>query len=589
MSVSPHPSISVPKKKYRSVKQWSGKEYRNAACIMLSVLEATLEPFPATVEQQEIFDKSLDCICALLDFNLMAQYKSHSFPANTNFDNEYHSLWDGYNSPDPKDTISYLQHYLALFHNNKSTFLKYRASKTVKRDATVYAAGSVPAIDSEDMKTMTKAEITAKNKADIALRKTLKEEYMVQHSSYNMPKVHLMKHFGEVIPHIGVLGQFSTSIVELNHQPLNRAYEASNKVDATEQTLRYAGHRDAMSVRVSNLTWLIQDTTVDEEVVKDVMLWLDIFGSRKARLAAARINRNRMKPKRVDSEEKAKKKAMREDRDAFIASLRADFGVPDKEVLDDSEDGDLTDDERDMSTRDTTPGRLLRGRMLHVSSSVGRTYGLMTVGDIERHLSIVGLVDALLDLMKKEGIYKQLSADVIRSLNASPFMSLRIRRPVFQSADELENHILRCTTGENFRNSPPRADFVMYRRNTGGDEVLLGENGVGQLLCFFRVDFPLPPSEHSLKSAGRFAAIRPLVSLPLTKSQCSRGLPRLQWSSTHDIMVIRVGSIQRSACVVPILSSLRMDIPEKPSELFLQATRFILNTKVDLETFANIY
>ena len=51
MLVSPYLLIFVPKKKYRSVKQWSGKEYRNAASIMLSILEATIDPYPADVEQ----------------------------------------------------------------------------------------------------------------------------------------------------------------------------------------------------------------------------------------------------------------------------------------------------------------------------------------------------------------------------------------------------------------------------------------------------------------------------------------------------------------------------------------------------------
>jgi len=72
MTISPHPAISVPKKKYRSVKQWSGKEYRNAASIMLAVLEATLDPFPADDIQQAVFDKSMDCICTLLNFYLVA-------------------------------------------------------------------------------------------------------------------------------------------------------------------------------------------------------------------------------------------------------------------------------------------------------------------------------------------------------------------------------------------------------------------------------------------------------------------------------------------------------------------------------------
>lgn len=205
MSVSPHLSIFVSKKKHRSVKQWSGKEYCNVTSIMLRVLEATIDPYPADVEQQEIFDRSLDCLCALLNFYLMAQYKSHSFPANTTLDNAYRALWTGYTTPDPEDTISYLQHYLAVFHNNKSTFLKYRASKTVKKDAATFASSSVPNITAEEERIMTKVEITAKKKVDAALKKQAKEDYLLEHSSYNMPKVHLMNHFGETIPEVGAL------------------------------------------------------------------------------------------------------------------------------------------------------------------------------------------------------------------------------------------------------------------------------------------------------------------------------------------------------------------------------------------------
>ena len=272
MSVSHHPSIFVPKKKYRSVKQWSGKEYRNAASIMLAVLEATLNPYPADDIQQEIFDKSMDCIAAILNFYLMAQYNSHTFPADLSFNNAYRALWTGYTTPDPEDTISYLQHYLAVFHNNKSTFLKYRASKTVKRDAATFASGSVPDITAEEEKDMTKAEVATRKRTDIALKKDKKEQYLLEHSSYNMPKVHLMNHFGETIPEFGSLPQFSTTIVELNHQPLNLAYQQSNKVDATEQTLRYAGHKDAMSIRVANYLHLLTDPAIAEEVVQDLTL-----------------------------------------------------------------------------------------------------------------------------------------------------------------------------------------------------------------------------------------------------------------------------------------------------------------------------
>lgn len=54
-------------------------------------------------------------------------------------------------------------------------------------------------------------------------------------------------------------------------------------------------------------------------------------------------------------------------------------------------------------------------------------------------------------------------------------------------------------------------------------------------------------------------------------------------------MVIRVGSIERAACVVPVLPSLRVNTPESVSELRSKATRFVLNIKADLETFVMFY
>ena len=80
MSISPHQSVTIPNKKYRAVKQWSGKEYRNAAHLMIPVLEATLLAYPSSEEQRQIFEKSLDCLSALVDFFLMANYNSFTFP-----------------------------------------------------------------------------------------------------------------------------------------------------------------------------------------------------------------------------------------------------------------------------------------------------------------------------------------------------------------------------------------------------------------------------------------------------------------------------------------------------------------------------
>ena len=121
------------------------------------------------------------------------------------FNNEYQSLWTGYRDPDPNDTISYLQHYLVLFHNNKDTFLKYQASKTVKKNTTIFANGLMPFIIPEREKSITKVQITERKKVDTIEHKVKKEEYMLENSNYNIPKVYLISHFSEVIPEFGSL------------------------------------------------------------------------------------------------------------------------------------------------------------------------------------------------------------------------------------------------------------------------------------------------------------------------------------------------------------------------------------------------
>ena len=460
-AVTPHPAIKVPKKKYRSVKQWSGKEYRIAASIMQSVLEATVLPYPAFEDDKEIsLEQSLDCISNLLNFYLMARYMSHTFPSDATFDNEYRAKWDGIRSPDPNDTISFLQHYLAGFHNTKEAFLKYRATAGIKKKAELYAKGEFPDLSEEEKKKMTAAELRKRNEEKAAC----KLAHMLEHAHYNMPKVHMVSHWGETIPETGSLPQHSTSIVELNHQPLNLAYDRSNKVDAMDQVVRFAAHKDAMSVRVANLLWLLKDPDlVDEETAKDICHWMNIFGSRKARLQAARNNRARMKT-RVTRDKIAREEKIKRDRERLAESYRAirrNYGFNDETFFDEDEqdsddpeqfgDGGEEDDGgssgsyvlKDASRFDA-PGRILINRILtYTPTGCGKDttatiHSLETVKDIEDLFGIEGLTAALLETLKKEPAYTPGSKEVIGEYDASPFCALRIRRPEFQSATQLD-------------------------------------------------------------------------------------------------------------------------------------------------------
>ena len=67
-------------------------------------------------------------------------------------------------------------------------------------------------------------------------------------------------------------------------------------------------------------------------------------------------------------------------------------------------------------------------------------------------------------------------------------------------------------------------------------------------------------------------------------------MPRFEWDPRKNIMVIRIGSIDQAVCVVPVLPSMRaLTGAEKLSDIWSRVTKFVLNTKVDIKTFATYY
>ncbi|KAF8426776.1 hypothetical protein BGX38DRAFT_1106458, partial [Terfezia claveryi] len=104
----PYPGFSVPMKAYQVVSQWSGKEMRNFARVILGTFTAALQ-----------FNKGIFCVRSLTDFYLMTQYPSHT-----------------------NETISYLRQYLRDFHETKDVFLRFRAGKRAKKAAAILKDGA---------------------------------------------------------------------------------------------------------------------------------------------------------------------------------------------------------------------------------------------------------------------------------------------------------------------------------------------------------------------------------------------------------------------------------------------------------------
>ena len=70
-TLAPYPGILVPKKAYRKVMHWQGKEMRNQGHSLLGTLEVALQQPDCTPVIS--FKRTLACVRALVYFNMMAQ------------------------------------------------------------------------------------------------------------------------------------------------------------------------------------------------------------------------------------------------------------------------------------------------------------------------------------------------------------------------------------------------------------------------------------------------------------------------------------------------------------------------------------
>jgi len=83
---------------------------RNLSRCIAAVLVSAL-PNPESSQYQD-FKTALKCVSALVEFTLMAQYRSHT-----------------------PDTLSYIESYLQTFHRTKDIFLEFCTSKATRAQA----------------------------------------------------------------------------------------------------------------------------------------------------------------------------------------------------------------------------------------------------------------------------------------------------------------------------------------------------------------------------------------------------------------------------------------------------------------------
>jgi len=103
--IPPYPGFCLPKRAYREVTKWHGKEMRNLSHCISAVLASALRN-PDSSHHPD-FNITLKCVGALVDFSLMTQYCG-----------------------DTPDTLAYMERYLQTFHQTKHIFLEFRTSKS---------------------------------------------------------------------------------------------------------------------------------------------------------------------------------------------------------------------------------------------------------------------------------------------------------------------------------------------------------------------------------------------------------------------------------------------------------------------------
>ena len=227
-TLPPYRGFLVPKKAYREVRQWQGKEMRNLGRCILGVLAVALrQPGGA---QAIPFKRALGCVRALIDFNMMAQYRSHT-----------------------PDTIAYMEDYLDQFHRMKDIFLEFRVTKRtqakvdkqgkeIRRQRSLMREGAAPS----QRRRIRDDDRDEENK--------LRMDMINAESHFNFVKMHLLSHFCDHIRQFGNIPMYSTEIGELAHKTqIKDGWRQSNKNDAARQIVHSYGRQHAIRMRLLNL------------------------------------------------------------------------------------------------------------------------------------------------------------------------------------------------------------------------------------------------------------------------------------------------------------------------------------------------
>ena len=191
-ALPPYPGFYVPTKAYREVTQWQGKEMRNLGRCLLGVLAVALRRPDST--QVQPFKRALICVRSLLDFTMMAQYRSHTL-----------------------ETIGYMEQYAEKFHETKDIFLEFRVSKRTQAKADELRK-DLRRERTQLNQSVAKSKRSRVREADRLEENDRRLDLIHAESNFNFIKMHLISHFRDHIQQFGNIPIYSTEFGELAHK-----------------------------------------------------------------------------------------------------------------------------------------------------------------------------------------------------------------------------------------------------------------------------------------------------------------------------------------------------------------------------------
>lgn len=603
------PGLPNPKKKYTAVKQWSGKEMRRAGRHFLAALEATLAYPKQGTSQHVEFGRVIKCVGGLIDFSLMMQYRSHTYHASTPITPSHRYGSPSQTEPDPASTLSWACSYLWQFYDHINVFAPYRASKKVKAAAKKLAQSV--RTPNDVLKDMTPGQRSWQKEQDNLAVEAAERQHLVENSAFDFPKIHLLTHFISSISAIGALPNWSSEITETNHKLILEGWKKSNRVNATGQIFRNHSHDTTMRIRVQNLLHISREAP---ELRQEIQEWLHVYDeSEKAlRDARSKANRARMNPGKTLTASERRLASSKKAEDGLRAL--AEHFMPAGEEGDYDEDHDNSDDDgflddsgnseedlgmyhdddhsgRLISLLKLKPGRHLAGSIVRVNAESGWVKAPSTFEGWEMYSGLNNLLAETHKCIRGDVklLATDYSIDSLKSAKVTVYQRLVIRRPVFQQPDELENHTILVTGKKRFYTSDMRNDFIFFRSGSSGSQhEVLQDQLIAATELLFKVEVSYrtkaAPRE-TLRMYYKLAAIRALT--PERYDMESKRMVRVGLSPDARLKVIPIGSVTRCANIVPILP--KSYSPLKPQLDPSEKRLYVVNNRIDLETFSEIY